>query len=588
MDSALLTPESQGSVLETADGPRLRLRLFGRMEALDAKGDSVLPRARKTRALLAIIALAAPRPVARSRLAAMLWATRDKEQARGSLRQALHELQQALGPDPATLLWADRSQIGLIPDGVWIDVHAAGGEPSAELLADLDDLDPGFDPWLANERARLRATPAAEEAPAADSADASQPPDAGASLQAAILPQRPTGRLRLGVITLRALAGGADDTLALGLTEEIAVALARVRWISCLTGTALGTSAAGPHDAADWRRLGVDVLLDGTVQRSGRRVRVTLQLLDMRDAGIAFWSRRFDHASNDPLKLQEDIAGQAVAQIDSALLIREGDRMRDRPPPPNASADELTLRAVPSVYRLAETEFAAAGGMLKLAIARDPNHAAAHAWLSYWHLFWVGQGWAEEPQVASEQACSLADRAVALEPGNAHFITLAGHVRSFLAKRPKEGIALHQHAINLNPNLPMAWAFLGLAQTYLGAHDEGLVSIEQARRLSPVDPHGFFFDMALTMPLLLKGDYPAAVEVGRRAIELNPAFSSAYKGFLAALGHLGLTAEADAVRARLLRIEPRLTVADAVRRSPMLRAEDVAHYAEGLRRAGLA
>jgi tetratricopeptide (TPR) repeat protein len=225
--------------------------------------------------------------------------------------------------------------------------------------------------------------------------------------------------------------------------------------------------------------------------------------------------------------------------------------------------------------------------MLRLAIQREPSHAGAHAWLAYWDLFLVGQGWAEEPQATSEEAGTLSDRALSLEPDDAHFITLAGHVRAFLARRPEEGIALHRHAINLNPNLPMAWAFLGLAQTYLGLHDEGLVSIEQATRLSPVDPHGFFFEMALTMPHLLKRNYSAVVDIGRRAIQLNPAFSSAYKGFLAALGHLGLTSEAERVRTRLLRIEPRLTLADAVRRSPMQRDEDVAHYAEGLRLAGL-
>ncbi|MBS0560231.1 MAG: hypothetical protein JSR21_09270 [Proteobacteria bacterium] len=566
------------------------------MEALDANGDSVLPRARKTRALLAVIALAAPRPVPRVRLAAMLWATRDKEQARGSLRQALHELQQALGPDLGTLVWADRSQIGMVTDGVWLDVNDAPVEPVARLtdadppapllLSDLEDLDPGFDAWLAEERDRVAGNLPPDEpaigagwtATQAAEAPAAEAPDAAV---------RRTGRLRLGVISLRALGGPQDDPFALGLTEEVAVALARVRWISCITGTALGPSASGPHDAGEWRRLGLDILLDGTVQRSGNRVRITLQLLDMREGGTAFWSRRFDHASDDLIRLQEEIAGQAVAQIDSALLMREGDRVRALPPSPNATADELTLRAVPSVYRLAEAEFAAAGGMLRLAVTRDPGHAAAHAWLAYWNLFLVGQGWAEAPQLASEEAGVLADRAVALEPEDAHFITLSGHVRSFLAKRPREGIALHQHAINLNPNLPMAWAFLGLAQTYLGAHDEGLVSIEQARRLSPVDPHSFFFDMALTMPHLLKRNHAAAAEIGRRAIQLNPAFSSAYKGFLAALGHLGMTSEAEDVRARLMRIEPRLTLADAVRRSPMLRAEDVAHYAEGLRLAGL-
>ena len=76
----------------------LRLRLFGHMTVDDAKGRSYLPRTRKTRALLAILAMASPRPVLRQQLASLLWSRREQEQARGSLRQSVHELQDILGP----------------------------------------------------------------------------------------------------------------------------------------------------------------------------------------------------------------------------------------------------------------------------------------------------------------------------------------------------------------------------------------------------------------------------------------------------------------------------------------------------------
>jgi tetratricopeptide (TPR) repeat protein len=93
--------------------------------------------------------------------------------------------------------------------------------------------------------------------------------------------------------------------------------------------------------------------------------------------------------------------------------------------------------------------------------------------------------------------------------------------------------------------------------------------------------------MALIMPYLLRGDHESAVEHGRRAIEMNPWFSSSYKGHLAALGHLGRDREAAETMARLLMLEPRFSVAEAIQRSPIGSADDIAHYAEGLRRAGL-
>src|SRR4029077_10747911 len=97
----------------------------------------------------------------------------------------------------------------------------------------------------------------------------------------------------------------------------------------------------------------------------------------------------------------------------------------------------------------------------------------------------------------------------------------------------------------------------------------------------------FFFQAAIIMPHLLRGEYEEAVAAGRKAIELNPWFSSSFKGHLAALGHLGLRDEAAAVLSRLLKLEAGFTVRDAIRRSPMNVPADVDRYAEGLRRAGL-
>jgi hypothetical protein len=93
--------------------------------------------------------------------------------------------------------------------------------------------------------------------------------------------------------------------------------------------------------------------------------------------------------------------------------------------------------------------------------------------------------------------------------------------------------------------------------------------------------------MALTMPHLLRGEFDTVVTLGRRAIELNPSFSSTYKGYLAALGHLRRDRDAARVLARLLTLEPNFSIRDAVERSPMIRPADLALYAEGLRRGGL-
>ena len=128
--------------------PRLWIHLIGPMQAMDGTGRSLLPRSRKARAVLAILALAAPRPVSRVRITALLWSQREREQARGSLRQCVHEIQglfQALGPG---VIEADREQLRLVEDSFWLDVRDAGSEASGVLLEDLIGLDPAFDDWI--------------------------------------------------------------------------------------------------------------------------------------------------------------------------------------------------------------------------------------------------------------------------------------------------------------------------------------------------------------------------------------------------------------------------------------------------------
>jgi DNA-binding SARP family transcriptional activator/TolB-like protein len=675
--SLALQPPTPMPVADTAqaiDGSRdirLRLRLFGTMEATDATGASLLPRSRKARALLAVLALAAPRAVPRVRLTGLLWSTRESEQARASLRQVLHELQEALGEAAGVLLSADRHQLALRDELLWVDAtelgHASAATPGAldlmrgEFLDDLDGLDPGFDRWLSTERARLcgigrelgesmlaaqqghaplvataerlltidpshegawrgiigaaldrgdrgAAIAALERCRAALAKRGGFPPPADLISRIADLglpegrPSSPLteaappgvgakarrgGQIRLGVMPMRSLDGKGDDPLSLGLAEEITTALSRFRWISCVASTSLGALVGEPHDDKRWERLDLDFMLDGTVQRSGSRIRITSRLLDMRDNAAVIWARRFDREMTDILTLQDQIAAETVAQVDPELLLREGQRASNRPAPPDPTAYELMLRSIPSIYRLEQTGFLAAGDMLRAAIGIDPGHAASHAWLAYWHLFQVGQGWAQDPLGSTVQGGLLADRAVTLDPNDARGLTLSGHVRAFLGRRSEEGIALHQRALSLNPNLPMAWAFYGLAQSYLGAHDEAIRCIEQAHRLSPFDPHAFVFDSALMLPYLLKREHEAALRIGRRSIELNAGFSASYKGVLAVLGHLGRSAEAAELLTRLLVLEPRLTLEDAVGRSPILVPADLAHFAEGLRLAGL-
>ena len=145
---------------------RLSVRLLGRIEIRDELGRSLLPRGRKTRALLGVLALSTPRPVLRDLVSGLLWSRREREQAQGSLRQAVHELQQHLRPFGGDVLRAERTHLRLDPAGVAVDVHALAGAAAGAglaaldriegpLMEDLEGLDPAFDRWLGEERRRV-------------------------------------------------------------------------------------------------------------------------------------------------------------------------------------------------------------------------------------------------------------------------------------------------------------------------------------------------------------------------------------------------------------------------------------------------
>ena len=124
----------------TGDLIGVRLRLIGRMEAWSLTSESLLPSGRKTRGLLAIVALSSPRPVLRSRLAELLWSRRPEEQARASLRQEIHRLLDGLSVSGRDILSVTRDSLALRPGVAWIDVdevlRATPDDPSALKLLD--------------------------------------------------------------------------------------------------------------------------------------------------------------------------------------------------------------------------------------------------------------------------------------------------------------------------------------------------------------------------------------------------------------------------------------------------------------------
>jgi TolB-like protein len=532
-----------------------------------------------------------------------MWLATERERVRDRARTVaetlLHDLIEPEAAIPAAqrLLQIDRTH-----EGAWralMRAHAARGERGMAIEAYgrcravlADQLDAAPSQETEKLLTEIRG-PAESRVPARPLFRRAPPRQIGAEPTRINEAQAPEvsfnrGAARVGVMPLRFVGSGEEEAhLAHGLAEEITTALARFRWMVVIAANSLARFATGTRDEAAIRQtFGIDLLLDGSVQRVQTRFRITMRLLDLRVSNQVVWAHRFDRQSEDLLSLQDDIAAEVVAQIDTQVLLIEAQRSATLPLH-EASAYDMVLRTLPLIGRLQREQFMRAGEFLLHALDLDPDYAAAHAWLAWWQVLLLSQGWADAPAVVVEDADQHADRAVVLDPLDARCLVIAGHIRAFVQGRPRDARALHERALSLNPNLAMAWALSAMACACSGDLTEAERHFDRYKELSPHDPHAFFFDTGLVLTRLLQRDHEAAITLGRAVCQMNPAYSGAYKPYLAALGHLGRAREAADARRKLLSIEPGFSVEGFFATSPFERDEDRDHFAEGLRLAGV-
>ncbi len=597
---------------------RLTVRLVGDFEAQAEDGRSVLPISKKARALLALVAAHTPQPVRREFAASLLWSGKPRDQAANSLRQALRELQIALtacGEPP--LLLTGSGRLALPADSVWVDIHdpaairwktpGDGGVGPLLLCQNLQGLDQAFDAHLErlwknlvfqqafvaqpDEMAEVIVTGAGradrfdlDEAPVEDAV-----PAPGRPLPPPL--QRSDDGIngqgwRIAVLPFRSLGSPLEGGLSLGMAEEISAALARFRMPRLI---ATGSFWDGTGPSADaltrCRAYSLDYVISGTIQASGQRIRVTVTLLDVAMDFEVVWASRFEGTTADLFTLQDTIASQTVAQIDPELLQRHQFRS-DTVQTANAAAHHAVLAAIQGIYRPDKDRFIQAKDLLLQAIALDGEYAAAHAWLAYWYIMGMGQGWIDDPHEAAVLAGIAAERAVVLDPLDARGITIAGHVKAYLLHDLDAALALHQRAITLNPNLPIAWTLSAWAHLYNGDHQTAVNHATMAESLSPSDPHVFFVEHAAMTAQLFLGHLEIADALASSVLERKPGHASGLKVRLAILGYMGKMQEAAACLEQLRSIDPDVTVSKILARPP-LRQADLDFYAEGLRRSGV-
>jgi DNA-binding SARP family transcriptional activator/TolB-like protein/Flp pilus assembly protein TadD len=395
---------------------------------------------------------------------------------------------------------------------------------------------------------------------------------------AALAQPVPAGRsrLRVGVLPFRASTSLAGDDATL-LSHEVVTELQRFRWFDVIS-LARGEHSGAPQNGDLIHRNGLDFVIDGALSGARSVQRVDVRMLDMTQHAAAVWNDRID--LGEAYRVDE-VTARIVARIDPVIVFIQPKQREGQ------GATALLRRAVPLMYSMNRQKYEEAGRLLTRAVEEDPGNAKAAAWGAYWQVFHVGQGWATDPAQAFAIAERLARTAVENDPQDAEALGIYGHICSFLNKDFAQAQRYFERSLRLNPNLGHVWALSAVTRCYLGEPDAALARMDRYRDLAPYDPFFSFFGGVYALAYLIKHDYERAAAVGRRMVDDHPAFSNAYKPLIAALGYLGLAAEAKRYVELLLGLEPHFTVAYFAKVYPFARDVDRQHYLEGLRLAGV-
>jgi TolB-like protein/tetratricopeptide (TPR) repeat protein len=405
--------------------------------------------------------------------------------------------------------------------------------------------------------------------------------DSGPPRPPLLLPDRPA----IAVLPFNNMSGDqAQEYFSDGISEDLIIALSKLRWFFVIARnssfTYKGKSVHMKQVAAE---LGVRYVVEGSVRKSGDRVRITAQLNDT-TTGSHIWAEHYDRDLIDVFAVQDEITDAIVTAIQPQIYAAENFRSR-RKPPSSVDAWDLVMRALSHHWRVTRPDSILAQALLEKAIAIDPNYGQALSLFATSHMFGVHLGWANIATAAPiAERAALAAIAADSEDAWAH--NALGSVY-FSTRRLDDSLAEFELALQLNPNFSLAQGYYGLALSYCGRWQDAYQATQRAIRLSPRDPSSAIYYGVAAYAQFVGKNYEAAIALSREATRQRGDLTGAYRVLTVAAGMAGQTEIAKTALQELRRTQPNISLAWIATQLPWKLEADREHYLEGFRRAGL-
>ncbi|WP_263360137.1 winged helix-turn-helix domain-containing protein [Acidicapsa ligni] len=327
-------------------------------------------------------------------------------------------------------------------------------------------------------------------------------------------------RIRIGILPIEDVGGSANDYFAIGLTEDMISALSRIDPARLrVTVGPRAPSGILPREELDrlQREFDLDYLLRGSVRRSAEAVRISAQLLDLRDKSV-LWSEVYDLKSSDLLGVQEDVARRVSQSLVLELL--PGGALGSRKYVHSSAAYDAYLKGRFFWHKMTTDTVRSSMAYFNEALTIDPEFAPAYAGLAdcYAQMGSIRLGMLQ-PYAALEKARTYLHRAMELDYTMAEAHCTSGLIKIWYEFDWAGAEQAFQVALSLDPGHVTALLWQSLLLSVMGRNQEAIASVQRARDSEPLSP---VVNMYLGVAQTHAGQYDLALRQLHQTLELDP------------------------------------------------------------------